>query len=315
MKKTILTVILSAFIISGIMVADYIINDNFVIVKTREVKKNQVKKYINAQGICFEQNKREIRVDLPFSVDKVFVEVGDKINRGQKILKLNKETLSNKLELQSVTVSSVSNDNLMAKINNYSEDVLSPINGIVTKVYVSEGEQINTTMPVMIVSDLDNLIIRASVPESIIGEIYVGQNTLISGESLNGTVKGEVVKIHPISEKNERNSFQSFVTVDVIAENYDNIIPQSTLEIEFEKKMNAETILIPFDSVMFDEERPYVFINNLGYAAKRYVNLGEEYDIDVEVISGISIKDMLVVNPKYEKIKEGDKLLTANEVE
>lgn len=314
MKKTIITVALSAFLLTGILVADYTINNKFVMVKTEEIKRNQIKKYITATGTCFEQNKREIRVDLPFSVDKIFVNVGDKIAKGQKIIKLNKDSLSDKLEFQNMTVSSISNENLIAKINNYNTDVLSPINGVVTKIYASEGSVVNTTIPVMVVSDLDNLIIRASVPESIIGEIFIGQNVLISGESFENKVNGEVVKIHPVGERDEKNFFQSFVSVDISAYDYSKIIPQSTLNLEFEKKTKAETIVLPFDSVMFEEDTPYVFINNLGYAAKRYVVLGEEYDTDVEIINGVSQGDILVVNPKFEKINEGDKLLTVNEV-
>ena len=283
-------------------------------VKTKEITKNQIKRYINATGTCFEQNKREIRVDLPFVVDKIYVNVGDKITKGQKLLSLSKDSLLNKLQMQNLTSSSDSNDNLIAKINNFNKDVTSPIDGIVTKLNISDGSLINTNLPVMVVSDLENLIIKASVPESIIGEIFIGQKARINGEYLDKEVAGEVVKIHPVAEKKELNTSQSFVIVDVVAENYKNIRPQTSLKIEFEKKLNSDSIVIPFDSVMFDEENPYVFINNLGYAVKRYVNLGEEFDIDVEVLSGVNSGDKLIVNPKYEKICEGDKLLTVNEV-
>lgn len=310
MKKIIITVFLSACLIMGIMVADYTLNNDFVMVKTNTVTQKEVKKYIKASGICYEQNKREIRVDLPLSVDKVFVDVGDEISKGQKIIALNRDSLINKLEMQSVTVSSVNNDNILAKINNYNTDVLSPINGVVTKVYVSEGDMVNTNIPVMIISDLENLIIKASVPESIINDVFVDQNVLISGESIPGMVEGKVVKIYPVGERAENSGYQSFVEVDVVAKNYNSIRPNTTLKLEFEKPSKKDVIVIPFDSVMFDEENPYVYINNLGYAAKRYVNLGEEYDIDVEIIGGIKKGDKLILNPKYNKIKEGDKLLT-----
>ena len=315
MKKTVITFILTFVILSGIMVADYSINNNFVMVKTESVVSKEMNKYINTTGICQEQNKREIRVDLPLYVDKIYVSVGDKILKGQKVLKLNKESLSNRLEFQSVTVSSVNNDNLIAKINNFDEEVSSPINGVVTKLNVYEGSQINVSTPVMVISDLDNLIIKASVPENIISDIYVGQNAFISGESFSGKIKGEVVKIHPIGEKKDIYSSQSFITVDVIAQDYTNIRPETTLAVEFLKNEKKNNIIIPFDAIMFDEDNPYVFIDNLGYAVKRYVNLGEEYDIEVEVINGIKEGDKLVLNPKINKIKEGDKILKINEVD
>ena len=296
-------------ILSGIMFADYLVNNNFIMVKTEPVLSKEMNKYINATGICQEQNKREIRVDLPLYVDKIYVNVGDKIQRGQKVLKLNKESFENRLELQSVTVSSVNNDNLIAKINNFNEEITSPINGVVTKLNVCEGAEINISTPVMVISDLDNLVIKASVPENIISDIYVGQTVLISNDSLYNKVKGEVIKIHPVGEKKDMFSSQSFITVDVIANDYESIRPETTLNLEFLKNEKKKNIIIPFDAVMFDEENPYVFIDNLGYAVKRYVNLGEEYDIEVEVLSGIKEGDKLILNPKINKIKEGDKIL------
>ncbi|MBE7014795.1 MAG: HlyD family efflux transporter periplasmic adaptor subunit [Ruminococcaceae bacterium] len=309
MKKTVITFIFTFTILSGIMFADYLVNNNFIMVKTEPVLSKEMNKYINATGICQEQNKREIRVDLPLYVDKIYVNVGDKIQRGQKVLKLNKESFENRLELQSVTVSSVNNDNLIAKINNFNEEITSPINGVVTKLNVCEGAEINISTPVMVISDLDNLVIKASVPENIISDIYVGQTVLISNDSLYNKVKGEVIKIHPVGEKKDMFSSQSFITVDVIANDYESIRPETTLNLEFLKNEKKKNIIIPFDAVMFDEENPYVFIDNLGYAVKRYVNLGEEYDIEVEVLSGIKEGDKLILNPKINKIKEGDKIL------
>ena len=309
MKKTVITFIFTFTILSGIMFADYLVNNNFIMVKTEPVLSKEMNKYINATGICQEQNKREIRVDLPLYVDKIYVNVGDKIQRGQKVLKLNKESFENRLELQSVTVSSVNNDNLIAKINNFNEEITSPINGVVTKLNVYEGAEINISTPVMVISDLDNLIIKASVPENIISDIYVGQTVLISNDSLYNKVKGEVIKIHPVGEIKDMFSSQSFITVDVIANDYESIRPETTLNLEFLKNEKKKNIIIPFDAVMFDEENPYVFIDNLGYAVKRYVNLGEEYDIEVEVLSGIKEGDKLILNPKINKIKEGDKIL------
>ena len=67
-------------------------------------------------------------------------------------------------------------------------------------------------------------------------------------------------------------------------------------------------MIIPFDSVMLDEATPYVFINRYGYAVKRYVNLGEEYETDVEVLSGLNADEKLILNPKIQELKEGDKL-------
>ncbi len=315
MKKTVITVLISAFIIFGMAIADYTLNGTFVMVNTSKISKKDVVSYIKANGVCKEQNKREIRVDLPFEVDKIFVKPGDKISKGQKLLTLNKESLIDKLMLQSLTAPSIDNNSLIAKINNYSNEVLSPINGVVTEVYANEGGNINSNLPLMIISDLDNLMIKASVSEGVITDIFEGQQVIIEGESLKEKVNGRVEKIYPSASKNELMGGGSYITVDVKADSFNGIIPEATLSLSFAKTGKKGSVVIPFGSVKFNEEIPYVFINSSGYAAKRQIDIGEEFDTEVEVTAGLYAGDELILNPNRDEISEGDKILSVNEVE
>jgi len=307
MKKTVITILTSIAIISAVAVADYIINKDFAVVKTQAVTKENVKRYIKASGVVKEQNKREINVEIPFSVEEIYTQTGDKITKGQKLFKLNKEALKNKIELENLNNYTEAIENIIAKIDNYDPYVTSPINGIVTKINGKKGAVINVNEPVIIVSDLDNLIIKSQVPENLISDVYEGQTVIINGKSFNNEIKGKVFKISPVAEETEKNS-TAYVTVDIKADNYDNVKPGTYVDVKFEKENKKETITVPFDSVMFDEETPYVFINRYGYAVKRYVNLGEEYEIDVEILSGLELNDKLILNPKSQELHEGDKL-------
>lgn len=311
MKKIFFTVTMSAFIIFGLALADYTLNGSFVTVSTDKVRTKDVISYVNASGVCEEQNKREIRIDLPFEVEKVFVKEGDKIGKGQKLLTVNKEPLCDKLMLQSLSLSSTDNSSLIAKINNYNPEILSPISGIVTRVLTYDGAGINPSAPLLVISDLENLIIKASVPEGIICDVYEGQKVIIAGEALDGKVTGRVDKIHPAAIKNEITG-ENFITVDVIADSFDEIIPGTTLDLSFEKTGKRGSVVIPFGSVKFNEEIPYVFINNGGYAVKRQIGIGEEFDTEVEVTTGLYSGDELILNPDIERLKEGDKILSAN---
>ncbi len=312
MKKTVITVLISAIVIFGMAAADYTLNGSFVMVNTGKVTKKDVISYVTATGICKEQNKREIKIDLPFTVDKVFVKPGDKISKGQKILSLNKAPLTDKLMLQSINTPAIDNNSLIAKINNYDSQILSPINGVVTEVYTYEGAGINSNLPLMVISDLDNLIIKASVSEGVITDIFEGQNVIIDGEALKNKVTGRVEKIYPSAVKNEMLG-GSFITVDVRADDFSGIIPETTLNLNFEKTGKKGSVVIPFGAVKFNEEIPYVFINNSGYAVKREICIGEEFDTEVEVTSGLYQGDELILNPNMDEVSEGDKILSVNE--
>lgn len=308
MKKIFFTLFISFSIISSIMFSDYVINKNFKVVKTSTVTTENVVKYIKADGTVNECNKREINIEIPFVTEEIYIEVGDKISKGQKLLKFDKESMVNRIHLDNTYKNTSAKENILAKINNYSSFVTSPINGEVTKINTNVGSKIDVNHPVVIVSDLDNLIIKAYVSENIISHIYPGQKALISGESLTEPINGYVHKIEPVAEKKKENLYQSFVSVEVKAEKYDNMKPGSSVTVEFEKENKKSAMLIPFDSVMFDESTPYVFVNRLGYAVKRYVNLGEEYETEVEILDGLNANENIILNPKVEKLCEGDRL-------
>lgn len=307
MKKTVITILITFVLVSGVAVSDYVINKDFAVVKTKPVTVGNVKRYIKASGIVKEQNKREINVEIPFTVAEVYTEAGAEISKGQKLFKLNKEILKSKIEFENLKGHTEDTANIIAKINNYDSYVTSPINGVVTKINGRIGSEININEPLVIISDLDNLIIKAQIQENLICDVYEGQPVIISGRSFNKETEGKVIRISPVVEETETNS-GAYVTVDIKADSYDGIKPGSYVDVKLEKENKKETITIPFDCVLFDEENPYVFINRYGYAVKRYVNLGEEYEIDVEILSGLKEDDKLILNPKIQELNEGDKL-------
>lgn len=312
MKKIIITIISTIVILSGIFLSDYIINNNFVNVRTISVAKREVKGYIKAEGTSKEQNKRVVMGELPFVVEEVYVTEGEKVNKGENLFKISKEEFKNQIEMKMVENNNDAYKNIIAKIENSSDYVTTPINGIVTKVNIKEGENIKIDTPSVVISDLDNQIIKSKVPETLIKEIFVGQNVKIEGVTFDGAETGKVTKIYPVGESNPYDLKQSFVMVDVMADNYVNIKPETTLDLSFEKKSNNEKILIPFDSIMFDEEKPYVFLDKYGYAVKRYVNIGEEYEIDAEITEGLNNGEEIVENPKIISINQGQKINVLN---
>ena len=307
MKKTTITILSTLLIISAIFISDYTINKNFKIVKTGIVLKGDIVKYVKAKGVVEEGGKREVYSELPFSVKEIYIEEGDKVSQGQKLLDYNKNYLKNKFEFEKNSDNSFQSENIISKIDNYPSFATSPINGIITKINVKSDQIIDTNKPLIVISDLDNLIIKASIPENIISSIYPGQRVVIKSESIKDVINGYVYKIHPIAEK-KREDNKNYITVDVKSDNYKNIKPGTNVDVEFEKENKKSAILIPFDSIMFDEDIPYVYINKYGYAVKKYVTLGEEYETEVEILKGINNEDKLVLNPKIQKIREGDKL-------
>lgn len=312
MKKIILTVLLSSLILLSFAVADYVVNKDFTVVKIQNVTSEKKYKYIKADGVVSELNNRDITIEYPFKTEKIYVKVGDSVIKNQKLIMLDKDYLKNKAVFEWHLEGDALN-NIIAGIDNHNSYIESPINGVITSINTKEGAILSTLNPVISVSDLENLIISSFIPESIISNIYQGQNVQISGKAFEGIIDGKVIKIYPTAEKNDNNAAQTFIRVDIHPEKNNFLKPGINVELEFEKSLTDNSLIIPFDSVMFDENNPYVYINRMGYAVKKYVNLGEEFETDVEILDGISENDMLILNPKIKNLKNGSKLSVITE--
>jgi HlyD family secretion protein len=77
--------------------------------------------------------------------------------------------------------------------------IRSPINGIVVKKYMKEGESItfqSVSMPLLSISDNSRILVRAEIDESDVSKIGIGQPALVTADAYRSeTFTGKVVRI------------------------------------------------------------------------------------------------------------------------
>jgi len=71
---------------------------NIVKVKTARIEKGDISAYITADGIVEEVEKAEVFFDTPLKVNKVMMEIGQKVKKGQQLMELDLDELNSKLE-------------------------------------------------------------------------------------------------------------------------------------------------------------------------------------------------------------------------
>lgn len=88
----------------------------------------------------------------------------------------------------------------------------SPIDGIIDKVLKQSGETVEPNEPILVIINLQNLWIKASIPQHKLQYLQTGQKAEIKPVlSLNKTYFGKVVQIYTIPEK---NTIQAKITLD-----------------------------------------------------------------------------------------------------
>ncbi len=69
-----------------------------VLVETTRIEKGELSSYISADGVVEEVEKAEVFFDTPLKVNKVLVEEGGKVTKGQQLLELDLDALISQLE-------------------------------------------------------------------------------------------------------------------------------------------------------------------------------------------------------------------------
>ncbi len=200
------------------------------------------------------------------------------------------------------TASEVANDNAWASLLAAQKDmqnatIYSPISGVVVnQADLIAGQNITTTDLIAQVVDFSQKDFDATVDESDIGQIQIGQRANVTLNAYGDSVfSGKVVEIDPETQTSSTGAITVIVKIEVddprIAKIYGlngnaDIITSS----------KKDVLIIPQDTLIDDN---HVYVNKgAGITEKREIKTGIKSDTDVEVISGLSEGEQVITNPQ-----------------
>ena len=198
----------------------------------------------------------------------------------QKALGLNKEVSRLNLQLAQIT------EGLLHPV--------SPIAGIVERVYVKTGQVVSPGTPLMQISgESDSLIavvpmssdMAKSVSKTLVSTIYIGDKSYqavpfyVSGDATDGSL---------------------FTAQYIIPTEYNSLVTDRQfliIKIPVASPSTGGTIpFIPLDSVFQTQDESYVFVVKDGYAESKRVILGQVVGSYVEVKEGLGENDQVILN-------------------
>jgi len=185
--------------------------------------------------------------------------------------------------------------------------IKAPIDGIVTALNVKVGETVvaGTTniigSSIMDVSDPSAVLAEVQVEEADILAVKLGQEAEITMASVpDGRFKGKVISIGTTARKdpNNRNLFLVKLLVDKSTDQFSRLAISCRAEIFTDVVENA--VNIPVEAVLQDDDNDsadYVFVAAAGIAKKKTIEKGIQTDTAVEVKSGITEGETVIVGP------------------
>jgi multidrug efflux system membrane fusion protein len=197
--------------------------DPLVKVTITRINAEEVNREISLYGRTEPDRVATLRSEVKAMVEKIYVQEGELVVKGQKILSLEKGDLVNRLDSAKSTLKqreielegaislgkkgyqsqvnlAQAEANLQAALSEmrsleiaiYKSDILAPFDGIMNDRYVEIGDFLKDGDKVAMVVDLDPLVITADVTENHIRNLSIGQpahGRLASGQLLNGKIR------------------------------------------------------------------------------------------------------------------------------
>lgn len=188
-----------------------------------------------------------------------------------------------------------------------AEGVTAPVDGVVTGVYVKEGESVAPGTPLFEISNLDNVYVKTDFIAEDADLIKEGDTVKIYNEDAGfNDEKGSVKKVHLKAENklSDLGVNQKRVTVEIAFGSSVSARLGSDLNVEVivEKKENA--LRVPDLAVFEKEKKNCVYVTEAGKAVLREIETGLEGEDYMEVLSGLSEGDTVILSPG-DKIEDG----------
>lgn len=190
--------------------------------------------------------------------------------------------------------------------------VSSPISGIVTETMVDSGDTVSVGTPLLAVSQLDALVFKGQVDARSLRFLEKGDSVAITGDAFD-TKTGTVSKIYPAADVNTRR-----IPVEILVNNSDYSIPANIFATASFSAAQEQVIFVSQNAlvsqnpaeifVLREEEREGKMVL---IVQSQSVQLGREYDGKIEIVSGLTPKDIIIPEPVL-GIREGDLVAPSN---
>jgi RND family efflux transporter MFP subunit len=306
------------------------------IVTALPVKHGTFKHYLEIQGVVKADKNIEIRPELGGIVKAIYVKEGQRVAAGQTLVQLDDSSIKNSIdelttqlnlatttferqnrlwnqkigsEMQYLQAKAqkegLENSLKTLKTQARKMKVIAPFSGIVDEIFPKNGELTSPLDPVVRLLNLDKVYVEADVTETYLPVIKVGTETVLNFPSIDKEIISKITQIGNYINPDNR-SFKTRINIS----NKDQSIKPNLLANLKIMDFRSDGIIIPSTLVQQDQYgNDYVFIietiNDENKIIKKPITVGNEYNHEVFVVTGLAENDTLV-NAGAKLVKTGD---------
>lgn len=225
--------------------------------------------------------------------------------RWQKLLKTNAvsqqeadQTASDLVSKQALVSSNKANVDRLTQLQNF-ERVTAPFDGVITARNTDIGALIqagdNTTPKELFhLASIKTLRVYIPVPEIEAASIKEGETVGVTIDAFpKETFEGTVVRQSDAIDLNSRT-----LNVEVDIKNpTGQIFPGAYAFVHLKVASGAGAVTVPSNTLLFRSEGLRAGVVNNGHVKLTPITIGQDYGATVEIVSGLTPKDLIIVNP------------------
>jgi len=253
-----------------------------------------IKTFISSTGTVLPKNRLEIKPPVNGRIERILIKEGGKVKTG--------DTLAWMSSTERAALLDAARGKGEQTVSYWEEaykpiPLIAPIDGEVIVATTQPGQTVTTGDAVVVVSD--RLIVRAQVDETDIGKIALNKKAVISIDAYPDSKINAVVD-HIYYESKTVNNVTVY-EVDLVPEEIPKFFRSGmNASVDFIDQSDDNALLIPAEAVYKEKENSYVLVkqNNGNEPVRAAVKLGISDDKNVEVLSGITKYDRIIVKSK-----------------
>lgn len=319
--------------------------DISVPVTVSEIQPRSIEKYIDMTGTVKPVKEVQLKSEISGiyilgtnpATGKIYA-LGDRVGEGSELIQLQDQEYENNIKLNSlklnleitkqvfdkqqslydkggVTLTELKNAEINYINARYSYDdamlrlqkmkVKAPFTGIIIDLpYFTPGVKIDAGANLLKIMDYSRLIMEINLPENSMGQTKPGQMVRVYNYTLpNDTLLGTVSQLSPAIDAETR----SYKGTILISNPRLLLRPGMYVKGEIVVASAKNTVVIPKDVIVSKQRGNSVFIVDKGIAFERVVEFGLENPKEVQIVSGLSMDERLVVKG-FETLRDRSKV-------
>ena len=190
--------------------------------------------------------------------------------------------------------------------------ITAPYSGIITELFVEEGELLSIGTPVLEMADESTMEVDAVIDEVDVGKLRIGQDVKLTFDAFKEKQSlGKILEISPyITTTKEQNR-----TVNIkvgITTGQDGILVGMSTDVEVITGRAKDVLYLPTNAIIEKADGQFVFIAEKGVAKEKKIKTGLSNWDTSEVMEGLREVDEVITSLEIKKFTDGTKIKVAN---